>query len=175
MFNGFPNRKPDSEKGSNIKSIQRGSATMNALTVNVAISAVDITKSIVKIYMRNTAVSGTGYLTANAEITTSTNLRLAVVAIIVGTEVVDWEIIEFNNVKSLQKGTKVVSTTSEIVTITGVEPTKSVLFISWDAPMSSNMHNLSASGELTNSTTITLFQASSGVVRTIKWQVIEFN
>ena len=85
---------------SNIKSLQRGNHTIGTVTIN----AVDVTKTLVRtpanggyIYASGGSNSGCPYIT----LTNSTTITLGDA---VNGNSIDWEAIEFQNIKSLQSG-----------------------------------------------------------------------
>ena len=162
--------------GSNIKSIQRGTTTLSAVTTNVAITAVDLTKAIVKIsYYSPDGANTHANANMTAEITTTTNL-----AFVLNTynssypPVVTWEIIEFIQVKSLQHGIYTNNTTPMIITITAVNVAKSILFTSFNtADAGVGMYGVYHRAELTNSTTITHTHIQLATM-SISYYVVEF-
>ena len=166
--------------GSNIKSIQRGSVTpWNNTTqtiANITINVVDISKSILLIRPNYRGTYGFDDVTSGL-LTTSTNLQLirssklnAVASVIY------WEVIEFNNVKSLQKG--YVNTagglTARNETIPEVNVEKSTIFTSQiNSLVNSTTHKQSICGaDLTTPTNLALY--SDRTDTTVYWQVIEF-
>lgn len=161
--------------GSNIKSIQNGNATLTLSTTNITISSVNVSNAIVKI-----SVSATGTNTntnlVSATLTSPTNLELIVNSTGGGLNV-QWDVIEFNNVKSKQVGnTGFGSPTGNFnISITNVNFLKSMLFFSYDSPTSSTtIANAMVSGNLTSNTNI-LFIKKTATIYNVKWQVIEFN
>jgi len=167
--------------GSNIKSVQRGKSTLafGVVALNVVISTVDINKSIVKIYRKptsSTAISAAGAM-VKAKITTSVNLELSRIDDIYNGYDVDvyWEVVEFNNVKSLQKGDYVLTnpTTLENIAINAINMSKSIIFASWTTISTSTaMIPVLDIAYINTSTQVSVM--SSGFTGTIHWQVIEF-
>jgi len=96
---------------------------------------------------------------------------------------VNWNLIEFNDVKSKQTGSfsPVAGTTSVNISITPLNISKSLLYksiISTDATIfgeSANRHIIAY--KILDSTTLNFTYSSTGVQSslTIHWQVIEFN
>lgn len=166
----------DGPGGSNIKSIQRGTTTMTAVTMNVTITGINLNAAIVKIKVKHGTNAG-GPDTVKAILTTTTNLALTIGCGSAESAVVNWEIIEFYNVKSIQQGTKTfTSGGSATQAITSVNTNKSYIEFSFTTsaynPASDNFF---IGGELTNSTTLTFTSADVTNTKTIAWQVIEFN
>ena len=159
--------------GNNVKSVQRGNTKIGRVsTLNIAISEVDLTKAIVKISPM--AYSGNSNLTCvKAVLTSSTNLQLTIDTAAgsnVGESQLSWEVIEFNNVKSLQKGLKSVTGLNNPQAISEVDPTKSILFYSYSTKRSQETN---VNGYL-NSSTQLMFSAWGSEIHSVAWQVIEF-
>ena len=162
---------------SNIKSIQRGSVSLTAASQTVTIAAVDTTKAIVRITYFNSAGQQARGDLIQATLTNATTITLALnyysVAI-----TVEWEVIEFNNVKSLQTGVLSGNAPPQTVTIASINPLKSMLFFSFNTNSSSsndvaycklNMYISGATSLYCNYANVT------GEVKLIAWQVVEFN
>jgi hypothetical protein len=163
--------------GSSIKSIQSGESSMSGLTnLDITISEVNLINSIVIIYERSSTTAAAQSLKVKGKLTNYTTLNLTRSSSATSSAYVSWQVIEFNNVKSLQKGDYVLTTTSaETVTIASVNVTKSILIFSFSSTSTTTSSGGAClcSGYLSNSTTIT-FQ--KGVVdANIHWQVIEFS
>lgn len=90
-------------------------------------------------------------------------------------------------IKSIQRGsTTIISGFSATVTISSVNTAKSIVIATFrnghgDSALNSDTNvSISASGVLTNSTTLTVFRGSGGVFNnpnpypTLDWQIIEF-
>lgn len=162
--------------GKNIKSLQRGSHTMTATSNNITINSVDISKSIVKISIKSNSATGNERVSfVLARLANSTTLTLEIDLFSAGImPVVEWEVIEFNNVKSLQRGTFTFSATSTNVTITSVDTTKSVIFFSHTCQIASGFPGRSImSGKISNATTLNFAQVQADS-KSVHWQVIEF-
>jgi len=164
--------------GSNIKSVQRGTVSMSGLTtVDVTISPIDTTKSVVRQTSANSA-SGANGLLSSAIILNSTTIRFTHPASVGTVYPVDWEVIEFNNVKSKQTGTVQITGGNSSVspTISNFDPLKSLLFYSYitDSPALDN--NSFPTGYITSSTTLYFKRTNtSAYYLTMYFQVIEFN
>lgn len=163
------------KRGSNIKSIQRGVASVNSTAINIPLTSVDVTKSIVIIQVNSNGENNTQFVAISAKLTTATNLLLSRNATS-GTALVSWQVIEFNNVKSKQTGTKITNLSSDTATITSVSTAKSILISTYITAV--NVASISAcfnNTVLTNSTTITFNTYNITNTTTYEWQVIEFN
>lgn len=158
--------------GSNIKSIQRGTIVMDSSTKNVTINAVDLVKSIVIIDYNNT-----GY-TSNGICNQAVLLNATTISITGWTgNTVAWQVIEFNNVKSVQRGTASINADVSSLTISVVNLSKSIVVVG--GLTSTNSQNASGSNiavYLTTNNQLT-FKRGTGIVgdNTLAWQVIEFN
>ena len=166
---------------SGIKSIQRGSQTMDATSKAVTITAVVMAQSMVLVSCMagDSTVSGafaSGVLTNTTTLTLEMGYRGA-------TTVVKWQVIEFQplyfgaRIKSLQRGETDMPDdgTSNTATIDAVVMAKSILNVSMRGT-ALMLAFLQASSELTDTTTITFTSDDFCVGRyaTIVWEVIEF-
>lgn len=170
--------------GSNIKSIQHGFVadligSGTDITYDVPISEVDVSKAIVLVsvaginqYQESQNVSGV--------ITSSTNLRLRFQA---RTRNISYTVIEFENVKSLQKGTANIGSNPSIVTptISSIDPAKSILIFSTRFTSGSGttwVGVFGIAGRIKSSNTVEfVFAPTSGwnsIVAAIEYQVVEF-
>ena len=166
---------------SNVKSIQRG--TLSGVlddSNNVSITSVDVSKSVV-ISVPRGDMSNAQYrfLNCRASITSSTNINFAFDASPGSSgPTVDWIVIEFDNVKSKQTGTNTIAANTN-VTITSVDMSKSLVFVSFSNPSSStaDARGTMINGVLTSATNLLLLNPSTYVTVTnsINWQIIEFN
>lgn len=173
-FNPFPRPIPDSGIGTNIKSIQRGTLNFSGTTTTtVTISNVDITKSIVIVNISPVNGGFDNSMTCNAQITASNTITFNRNSATTGA-VVNWQVIEYFNVKSLQSGLKNTTLTSDTQTISAVNTNKSIVFASWDSDNANASNIILVSYVLTNSTTITFTQRNANT-RNIIWYVVEFN
>lgn len=181
-FNGFAKPKPDKRNGSNIKSIQRGVATFSATDVTKTIpnNGVDLSRAIVIIEWTHTNTPGYCYYGGiSGKLNSATELLLSRWATVSGTRStieVAWQVIEFNNVKSLQKGTltTVYDGTAYSAVINSIDTTKSILFYSYtNNTGNTNFYGEHLEGYIANATTLNFNQIFNA--KTIEWQVIEFN
>lgn len=157
--------------GSNIKSIQRGVASLNGTSLSIPISNVDLTKAIVLIGF--SSLSSTGAANQiQAKFSDSTHILLSIFQ--TTTVPVSWQVIEFNNVKSLQYGTSSVVGVANSTSISNINLDKSILFYTWTTTASTATAS-TVRGELASSTTITFNQDGFNPTYEISWFVIEFN
>ncbi|MCO1603655.1 hypothetical protein [Desulfosporosinus nitroreducens] len=161
---------------SNIKSIQRGSlyTVGSGSYLDIPIASVDPAKSIVKITSNYAEGDAPNTMTViAATITSATNIRLIAYGSMADTAFVTWEVIEFNNVKSKQSG--VIAGTATSATISAVDLTKSILFVSFTTENGDYdvLETSARAVHLSSPTTITL--KSRTTLTTTYWQVIEFN
>jgi hypothetical protein len=164
--------------GSSIKSVQAGTTTISgsSTSVNVTISQVDLSKSIVIIsglegYPSSITVQ---QLLVAAEILNQTTLRISRSA---GggsdTIIVPWQVIEFENIKSLQKGVSSTASTN----ISNTNLSKSVLFFSYKSTNTSTTlpYGFISARLMTIPTRIALSSPTSINNYSVYWQVVEFN
>lgn len=170
------NSKLFGSSGSSIKSIQRGETRMGTTPNNVPISAVNLAKAIAKISIKLPAGADSiaNGIAVKARLTSSTNLELTMVDT-TWQPYVEWEVIEFNNVKSLQTGLTSISTTSQTATIASVDTSKSIIFFSFTTTdVTTTNADYLLSGKITNATTI-IFEQLNARTKSVSWFVIEFN
>lgn len=166
--------------GSNIKSIQRGTGSIGSglAQIDVTITAIDLTKSVVKVTYLDTANSAAYASCVKAEFTSSTNLRLTRGGSTAQSTAVEWEIIEYYSLKSLQTGTLATDGTSlgGTVSITSVDLSKAVLFFTFNnGGTTTTISSGTMTGKLSSSTLITFVNSSEVGSRSIFWFVVEFN
>ena len=166
---------------SGIKSVQRGSQAMDAISKAVTIDAVVMAQSMVWV----SSMSGDNApsdLFASGTLTDTTHLTIEM-GYRVATTIVKWQVVEFQplyfgaRIKSLQRGETVMpdDDTSNTATIDAVVMAKSILNVSMRGT-ALMLAFLQASSELTDTTTIT-FTSDEHIVgkyATIVWEVIEF-
>lgn len=169
----------DGPGGSNIKSIQRGVATYNATTwMDITINPVDLTKAVVVLPYTSANGNSPSIACFSAVFMNSTTIRISSYAST--TDSIDWLVIEFNNVKSLQNGSYNWSTGTGVlinnsVTIANVDISKSLIFVSHVCSSTTGgvYGYYTCTPTFTNSTTINLKKFD--IAGTIKWQVVEFS
>jgi len=163
-------------KRSPIKSIQYGTVTLNNQTSNTAtITSVDPNNALIlflgSTYAATTAESNIDF--ARITLTNATTVTANQNTAIANNTIVSFLVVEFypGILKSVQRGTMSVTTTS---TITAVDTTKAVLFYLGQSTSGSPFDALQLSRiTLTNATTIT-GTGGVGTNGTISWQVAEF-
>ena len=158
--------------GSNVKSVQRGSILMDATTKNITISSVDLQKSVV-IVNTVSAESTIDKILVSGSITSATNLRLTIGAISTTTYVY-WQVIEFNNVKTLQTGTTTLTSATTTVNISNVNMTKSIIFSSFKSTNAQTASLGNQTAYIDSTTTIVLKDANYITGKSAIWYVIEF-
>lgn len=176
---GLDKFKFDVGGGSNIKSIQRGVATITTgQDLSITISSVDITKSIVLINSRGTYNDNTTNF-VYGKLLNSTTLYLARGFNGAVTTNISYQVIELQNIKSMQKGTSIidVSQSNIAVTIGSITLDKVILFTSFYV----NNLNYGISVDISNSTTITFTRSPSGASSAyngavqVQWFLVESN
>lgn len=163
--------------GSNIKSIQKGISSLSATTsIDVTVSDVDIENTIVVLTIKPGSTNVTTWA-ARAEMINSTTLRITRQAGISIEIVVGWQLIEFDDIKGVQKGTVVMTGTDSNISISPVDVEKSLLFVNFSVKtlVSQSYYSSKASilASIINPSTIN-FKSYEADEYTINWQVIEF-
>ena len=161
--------------GSSIKSIQRGTATIlaGASSVTIPITSVVTTNSIAFLTETSTQNPAIAKCKAYVIMDGSTQIRAVLSTAVQAdtTETVYWQVIEYNNVLSLQRGTSAFAdSTNTFVTITAVILAKTILHATH------NTTSTFASGGICGSsliTTTSLFINSPGAGN-LSWQIIQF-
>lgn len=156
-----------------ISRVQRGTGTI-AYTVSVIlvnIASVDLTKSIIKINHLGNGTMAVSNTLMRARFVSNTQIEITRVH--AGGDVdFSWQVIEFNNVKSLQRGDA--SVTNINVNISSVNLSKSILFFSASTSFTgTSTDGYFIDGRLVSSTVIN-FKVLVGTAN-VHWQVIEFN
>lgn len=168
------NYKINGPSGSNIKSIQNISHAMVSATDSVSISEIDLTKTVPLVNL-STTTSG-GFPHTAAELTTSTNLQLTKGGATVG-PTVNIQIIEYNNVKSLQSGTLSIlsGSTTANVSVSTYNPLNSILYFSYYLNVADPAGIVSlVRGEKTDSTNIDFYSGTTTGAKNIIWYLVEF-
>lgn len=168
---GFPRPIPSGRAGKPLKSYQSGTVSVNATSVTVTISAVNLSNAIVRIsFVPPTSGNQSRTWWVAAELTNTTTITFTLNYYFAAVSVF-WEVIEFNGVKSLQRGTSIGSTS-----IASVNTSKSLVFASWttsESSLTGAPYEL-VEAYLSNSTALTFAFTNGNGSKTIKWQVIEF-
>lgn len=164
---------------SNIKSIQQFAITMNAGigSVDTAISTVNSANTIALLGNQTNPSSNLQLTTISATVTTNTNLNLSRVASGSPTLIVYVTVVEFQNIKSIQKGavTKNSSSASVTASITPVVLNKSILFYDYTYGTSvTTSSQTGASGRASATNTLT-FEGNTTTVIFFYYAIIEFN
>ncbi|NLK87717.1 MAG: hypothetical protein GX279_09530 [Clostridiaceae bacterium] len=168
-----------------IASIQRGYLKANAVVVDVPINAVDLNRAIVIAvpfainYEANTQTS-----LVSAELTSATNISLKIKTLTSSYIVrVYWTVIEFNNIKSIQRGDTKISGTNTYIDINLVDPDKCMVFCTQRADGTSGLtgnegmaYMLDSHLEFNSGTRAILYSYATGSrPKIIHWQIVEFN
>lgn len=171
--------------GGVIKSVQHGSVSWdeNGGNTNVTITAVDMTKAIVTVYSKGSNGFGSAGVNAvAAKITTATNINFTR-GLTGGAIAFTWQVIEYINVKSLQRGEQSVDPVvvdvgvlpdDYAVTISEINTAKSHIVNSHKTTCSSIYDSAFRMAKISSSTQISLGASSAGENTTHCWQVIEF-
>lgn len=166
--------------GSNVKSIQRGTTILTAQSLDLTISSVDLNKSIVIMSYSDLNNSSDGNSLIRAKLTSATNINFYLGEYSTP-KYIEWQVIEFNNVKSIQRGDFTTPSTTitayvdkSSVTINSINTSKSLIFASFASELGySSRYTMIGNFQISNATTITLAKGNS-VQRFWHWQVIEF-
>lgn len=161
-----------------IKNKQSGVINLSGSTYqqNITISAVDLTKAVVRIKWYSNSSGKAGYVSIpSGNLTSSTNLLIQIDYTPVGSVWIAWEVIEFNGVRSLQSGLYNLVSGGN-VTVSTIITTKSILFFSYlNNITSTDLNTNSVSGYISNSTLLTFYSGSPSNTDSIQWYLIEFN
>jgi len=166
-----------------IKSIQRGSYTINSLSsTTITISSVDLNSSIVIFSNRFISGANAAYgIAVYAALINSTTLEIGRGGSS-SKQQVEWQVIEFNNVKSVQRGTVTMTapsssaTVSTSVTISAVDLSKSICLVSFKTSSGGFTSDAFITIQFNSSTELSLstYATYSDTTQTAYWQVIEF-
>ena len=167
--------------GAVIKSVQRGVATILAgqTSAAVTVSQIDTSKSFVKIYSSATQV-GTEYMYSViplAEITNSTTLTFSRNTGSVASQNVSvfWELVEFASGVSIQSGIANTSNAALDVTISTIDPSKSMVFFSMKSGSSSQNITSAHVCLISNSNSIRFVAPTTPSASvTFNWQVVSY-
>lgn len=185
MLQGLEKFSIDGAGGSNIKSIQRGVLRLDGASGSetVTITAVDLTKAVVKISyngMSYTFTDSTQAVLPSAEITSSTTVVISR-GIDSGDMWIPWEVIEFNNVKSLQKGTAVALAYDSFygfdvqsVGIATVDPLKSIVFFNYKSLLAGGSDMIYAGVACEVEASLVRFTTKVDYDYSVHWQLVEF-
>lgn len=170
--------------GSNIKSIQRGSISLGSNTITLSIAPVDLSKTV--LILTNEAAAYNKNAGANAikgEFVDNQTLRFSTKSFINYGPIVNFFVVEFNNVKSIQRGSFIEtfvrdgSIKSRDIAISSVNINKSLIFFSFKTGDGyfGYYGSYAVGAKFMSSTSLrfSVFGDSQDV--DLYWQVIEFN
>lgn len=163
--------------GISVKSVQRGTFDASQLQTDVPINNINKDKSVLMITIGvNSATEYPYRETVRGQILDNTTLRFNMENIST-TPNLEWQVVEFENVRSIQTGSVQIADTVSImnVPINAVDLNKAILFFTFTNNSSSSTNVLSKSsmrGNLTTPTNIFLAGYSAGI-KSVNWQVIE--
>jgi len=162
--------------GGNIKSIQKGTTSSTAAQFTQAVSSIDTTKSILMISFFNTLNDNTpSKEIVRGKINSSTQIefnRFATGSSII----VEWQLVEFKNVKSKQSGTTVLTsaTTDQNLAISSVNTSKCLFYLTYSSARTT-AYVSSVKGSLQSATNLTFRHYYGATLPTVDWQLLEFN
>lgn len=166
--------------GSNIKNIQRGTASIinGGINVNITISSVDLSKTLLIFSIRqdNTTNDPSACL-ARGYINASTNIKFERGSAPAKQILIDWQVIEFNGNVKVQNGLTALNdgVAQNTITISSVDLTKAVLFHSvTTSAASQTFADVLTSGYLSSNTGVTFRRINSYLGNLIAWYVVEF-
>ncbi len=164
--------------GSNIKSIQRGLVSMSydLAAYTYTINSVDINNSIVRL---NNNLSQNGSADQNvlkSAFVSATQIKIETLSSGATRPNVSWEVIEFKNVKSIQRITKSIpsSLSSDESTISPINRNKTILFFDYTAGGTNDMSYLQLSTFISSDNTISFYRKSGSSNFSVNIQVVEF-
>ncbi len=155
-------------------SVQRGSTTLSATTVNQTISSVSLSESFVIVSKSTTGTSFDNNDFERARLTSSTNLELSTNAGSGGTA--DWQVVTFTGA-SVQRNILTLASASTSVTaaITSVDLSRSFLLYSYSSPTGTvnNIGQKQVRGRISSATQLEFTRDNTGVDLSIAWEVIQ--
>ena len=171
-----------------IRRVQTGAVTVNAASASgtATITAVNVTSAFLVALGVTTTYAGSGTgddrvseSQPRLELTNSTTVTATRDAGTNGTLTMGFVVLEFvpGVIRSLQRGTiSLVNVASNTATITAVNVNKSIVVPGyWSLTVQSSDNVVFHRVELTNSTTVTAYRDTAGVITaTVPYQVIEF-
>lgn len=162
---------------SNIKSIQQGTKLLpnDSLSTTITVNSVDTTKSLLLVTsLNNRTTSGfPANLMCRVVLTNSTTITLTRTDLN-GDLYVDWQLIEFNGVKSRQSGTTSITNDDTVnnVIITSIDLSKSIVVINGMSNITDNeAYKMQYRAILTSSTNLAIYAYNQF---DSYWQVLEF-
>ncbi|MCH8247650.1 MAG: VCBS repeat-containing protein, partial [Bacteroidetes bacterium] len=153
--------------------VQRGNDPNNTETVNIPITAVDLSESFPLISWQNTGSTWGDDDGPRARLTSSTNLELDAVRVISGN--VNWQVIEYDGAV-VQRGQHTLGTAdvSATVAIAAVDLAKSFVIVSNTNGASGFPDDLGIQAEFSATNQLTFTRGSTGPLLEINWVVVEF-
>jgi hypothetical protein len=139
MQQGFLTPSKANKNRGNIKSLQSGTAnfTISEQTLTVTITEVDTTASVLFFsYQRGGSSAGSSTpdkAMVKGVLTNSTTLTFTVGGTAYSPWIIDWQVVTFYNVKSLQRGSALAETPGlslQQSTVTAVDPSRCLLIVS---------------------------------------------
>lgn len=166
-----------SASDTNIKSIQRGFITLSNASTNYTISTIDPTKSILIFFFSGNNNNSDNQV--SGQIVNATTINFAKITTS-QSAYIEYQVIEFYNVKSKQSGSTIYDTTSVTQAINSVVPTKCILFASYDSKNTGTSLSYSFLLACTISSPTQLgFYSLNSIPANFKmnvlWQLLEFN
>lgn len=160
--------------GNNIKSIQRGTTTITKIPTDITINAVKPENCIILLSYKRNAYIETHVLLFHGEIVNANTLRI-LNSYTSADEIVSWQVIEFDKIKSSQKGVVNATTMTASVTITSINPAKSLLIFDHTTTYATTeLRYVFVEGHIENSTTLS-FSQTIDMQRNIYYNIIEFD
>lgn len=159
-----------SSGGSNIKNIQSFDIELTKCIQDIPINPIDLSCAVVipTIYVQSPSTSSSDCVLCKIVDSTTIELQCNTVS----AKYVHVDIIEFNNVKSIQTGIALPTSTESLIAVNPVNKSKSQLFCSWFSHSQDRF--VSMKYFIKDSTHISL--QTNGTVQTdTYWQLIEFN
>ncbi|HYS72718.1 MAG TPA: tetratricopeptide repeat protein [Thermoplasmata archaeon] len=159
-------------------SVQRGSETNPGTTVNVPLSAVDVTRSFPIVTYRSQGSTYDGNDFIKSKITNSTNLELSLqVSAGDPLSVVEWQVVSYASAK-VQTGDIAFATAdgSRTATFTAVPTSKAWLMFSYNSAdgTAANIGQKMVRGVVTSGNTLTFDRDLTGQAMTLTWYLVEF-
>jgi len=167
--------------GSNIKSIQGGTTTLTSTSLDVAISSVDPNSSVLLFGFKGNLGLGYKYFETKGKIVDATTINFSIYQYYgaAGDVPIYWQVIEFNNVKSIQKGDYSLAYNTGVssvdISVTSLNVNKAILL-----PVSKRLNQDSTNEPMItyaikDSQNITIYKwHTSCPALALHWQLVEF-
>lgn len=164
-----PSKKP-------YKTIQKGVSVIPSgqTSLSVLIANVDYFKAVVVIREGSDQNPSISTCKASAYVSDNTHIHISTHNAVQGatTETVYWEVIEFNGIKTVQKGLNAYSVHSNNLTVSSVDASKCLLFGTHKTDGAQQVDGIFGYG-LTSNTNIAIKKGGSGNA-TLNWSLVEF-